>query len=141
LEDICRSKRGEARATVESMPHTGLLATASAPEAAEAAEVDEEEGAGAVPEWLEHSDGRFSPPLLPSDAVAGDIVDEDDDRETLLALRTQVRPCSCVVVLSAPSPLSFDIAMPSSPSQLESMKLTHRDHYPAERSAWSAGAA
>jgi hypothetical protein len=97
LEDICHSKLDAARAsTKDSMPHTGPLATASAPEAAEGPDNEEEDGDGAVPEWLEHSDGRFSPPLLPADAVAGDILDEEDDRELLLAARTQVALRSCV---------------------------------------------
>ena len=91
VEDVFHSKRDAARARMpRDMPHTGTLAAASAPEAGEGPE-DEEEGEGGLPEWLEHSDGRFSPPLLPADAVAGDILDEGADRDMLTAARTQVR--------------------------------------------------
>lgn len=106
MEDVFYSKRDAARASMkEAMSHAGALATASAPETAEGAEA-EEEGEGGVPEWLEHSDGRFSPPLLPADAVAGDLIDEEDDRELLMAARTQVRCsssfCSGSLVLCSP---------------------------------------
>lgn len=106
LEDFCHSKRGEAHTIAQlSMPHAHTLATTSAPATAEGPEdgVEGEGGDGGVPEWLEHSDGRFSPPLLPADAVAGNIVDEDDDREMLLAVRTQVRHLgSCCLDLVPP---------------------------------------
>lgn len=51
-----------------------------------------DDDASALPEWMELSDGRFSPaPIAEDDVPAGaEIVDEEDDRELLMYLRRQV---------------------------------------------------
>ena len=44
------------------------------------------------PEWLQHSDGRFSPPPLSSELVTGQaVMHEDEDREQLQLLRRLVQ--------------------------------------------------
>jgi hypothetical protein len=44
-----------------------------------------------LPEWMQHSDGRMSPPPVVLNSVTRDeILDEDDDRDLLLQMRRQV---------------------------------------------------
>ena len=64
-------------------------------------ESDDDAGAG-LPEWMELSDGRFSPEPVDEDAVpaGAELVDEQDDRDLLTYLRRQVHTqrlslCSC----------------------------------------------
>jgi hypothetical protein len=53
---------------------------------------EDDVGEGALPKWIEQSDGQFSPPpVLESDVAEGAvIVHEADDREMLSLLRRQV---------------------------------------------------